>query len=348
MWTCSRDEIPRANLYTFADGPWSSLTVISFVVIAYNEELHIRDCLKSIMAQSGLETHEIVVVDDGSTDATAAVVRDMQHEEKALRLVRQTNRGRGAARAAGVKTARGNLIAMVDADIYLPPTWLATCLSSIEDYDAVGGTAVPDGDVTFLYNRFRLFPTGAAAATTVTGNNGLYRRHVFEKVEFDESLREGEDIDINHKLIDSGCRIACIPGLQVEHREHKSFIQSVVWLFQSGRGAARQLFRYHKIRTPDLAFGGVIAVIAVSWIARSRYPSAARLMIPIYLLVTSERHVHGRFEASGPLLYRGRYVVAVITNSLLIAAYFAGRAVGLVDLCHSGARKGGSVLRSIE
>ena len=314
--------------------------MISFVVIAYNEELHIRDCLKSIVAQAGLETHEIIVVDDGSTDTTAELVRYMQHENKALRLIRQANCGRGAARAAGVNAARGNLIAMVDADIYLPSSWLATCLANIKEYDAVGGTAVPDGDVTFLYNKFRLLPIRAASTTTITGNNGLYRRRVFEKVEFDESLREGEDIDINHQLINSGCRIACIPDLHVEHREHKSFVKSVVWLFQSGRGATRQLFRYHQIRTPDLAFGGVIAVIAMSWVARSRHPSVARLMIPTYLLITSERHVHGRFVASGPFLYRGRYVGAVIANSLLIASYFAGRAVGLADFSHSASRKG--------
>jgi len=78
---------------------------------------------------------------------------------------------------------------MVDADIYLPPTWLATCLVYLEEYDALGGIAVPDGDVTFLYNKFRLVPIGAPATTTITGNNGLYRRRVFENAQFDEPSR---------------------------------------------------------------------------------------------------------------------------------------------------------------
>ncbi len=76
---------------------------------------------------------------------------------------------------------------MVDADICLPHTWLATCLSSIEEYDVVGGTAVPDGDVTYLYNTFRLTAVGAPATTTVTGNIGLYRRRVFDHVMFTSS-----------------------------------------------------------------------------------------------------------------------------------------------------------------
>ena len=180
------------------------------------------------------------MVDDGSTDATADLVREMQVRNDSLRLIEQANRGRGAARAVGVKAAEGELIAMVDADICLPRTWLATCLSSIEEYDVVGGTAVPDGDVTYLYNTFRLTAVGAPATTTVTGNNGLYRRRVFDHVMFDEQLREGEDIDINHKLLARGYRLACLPGLQVEHHEDKSLGRSVTWLYESGRGATRQ------------------------------------------------------------------------------------------------------------
>ena len=91
--------------------------MISFVVIAYNEEHHVCRCLEAIEAQEGLGIHEIIVVDDGSTDATADLVREMQVRNDSLRLMVQANRGRGAARAAGVKAASGELIAMVDADI---------------------------------------------------------------------------------------------------------------------------------------------------------------------------------------------------------------------------------------
>jgi len=290
--------------------------MISFVVIAYNEENHIRRCLEAIAAQDGLGAHEIIVVDDGSTDATAEIVREMRATNDSLRLVDQPNRGRGAARAAGVEAAVGDLIAMVDADICLPHGWLATCLASIDGHDVVGGTAVPDGDVTFLYKTFRLTPLGAAATTMITGNNGLYRSQVFEHVRFDEQLRDGEDIDINHKLLDRGYSLICIPGLQVEHREDKSLLASVAWLYQSGRGATRQLFRYRLIRTPDIAFGGAVAVAATSWLSRSRYPWLARLLPLSYLLVASERHLHGRFEASGPRGYRSRYVGAVVKRSV--------------------------------
>jgi len=313
--------------------------VISFVVIAYNEEHHILRCLEAIEAQEGLGKHEIIVIDDGSTDATAKFVREKQDQYDSLRLIVQANRGRGAARAAGVRAAGGELIAMVDADICLPRGWLATCLASLEEYDVVSGTAVPDGDVTYLYNKFRLIPIGAPATTTITGNNGLYRRDVFEHVMFDEQLREGEDVDINQKLLDRDYRLVSISGLRVEHREDKSLVKSVAWLYQSGRGATRQFFCYRQVRPPDLAFAGALGVVAGSWLVRSRHPWFARLLLPTYLLATSKRHVHGRFVASGPARYRCRYIGAVVVNAMLIAAYFAGRTVGVGEFCSSLGRR---------
>ena len=321
---------------------------ISFVVIAYNEERHIASCLDSISAQTALAAHEIIVVDDGSTDATAEVVGKLKERDNSVHLIKQTNLGRGAARAAGVRAARGDLVAMVDSDICLPPDWLATCLSHIDEYDVVGGTAVPDGDVTYIYNTFQLVPVGAPATTTITGNNGLYRRAVFEDAMFDEQLREGEDVDINHKLLDSGFRLSCIPGLQVEHREHKSLTKSVRWLCQSGRGATRQLFRYHQIRPPDVAFGGVLAVLATSRLAHSKYPRIAQVLVPAYLVLTSERHLHGRFVASGSAGYRARYFGAVLVNTLLIAAYFVGRTLGIFELPLSSKQTCKPMLKSVK
>ena len=195
------------------------------------------------------------------------------------------------------------------------------------------GTAVPDGDVTYVYNTFRLTALGAKATTTITGNNGLYRRRVFEQVMFDQGLREGEDVDINHQLLDHGYRLACIQGLEVEHSEHKSLPRSVVWLYESGRGASRQLFRYRKLRPPHFAFVGMLGVLVITLLARSKHRLISRLLLPAYLVATSERHLHGRFATSGPAGYRKRYIGAVVVNAGLIAAYFAGRVVGVVHYC---------------
>ena len=129
-------------------------------------------------------------------------------------------------------------------------------------HDAVGGTAVPDGDVAYLYRRFGLTPRVRAHTTTVAGGNGLYRREVFASVRFDPALREGEDVALNHAIERHGLSCATVPGLIVEHRENKTWGESLRWMFDSGRGATRQLLAYRQVRQPDLAaaaFGAAVA-----------------------------------------------------------------------------------------
>ncbi|HTW98957.1 MAG TPA: glycosyltransferase [Acidimicrobiales bacterium] len=329
--------------------------MISFVVIAHNEARNIGACLEAIAAQHSLSEFEVVVVDDGSTDRTADVVRALQVHRPWLRLVEQENKGRGAARAAGVVAARGDVIAFVDGDVRVPPRWLATCLAGLERFDVVGGTPVPDGDVSYVSRRFGLVPREAPAAATVTGSNGLYRRAALDEVPFDSRLRDGEDVDINRRLIAGGYRLACLPGLLVEHREDKTWRQSIAWLYQSGQGATRQLVNHREIRRPDVAFFGALACLALALLLTPRLsvrppglaparPARAhrwRGVAPTiaYLLVVSERHLRAKFVSRGGAVYRARYVAAVVVHSCLLAAYFAGRGHGLLGLISARLRR---------
>ena len=71
-------------------------------------------------------------------------------------------------------------------------------------------------------------------------------------------------------------------------------------------------------------------------------------MLPAYLLAASERHLHGRFVASGPARYRARYVGAVLVNALLIGAYSVGRTVGVVEFPLFSKRNSKPVLRRVK
>ncbi|MCU1495359.1 MAG: epsJ [Acidimicrobiaceae bacterium] len=308
----------------------ASRGAISFVVIAYNEQANICACLDSLIAQRGLGLHEIIVVDDGSTDATAAIVADYALEHPTVRLIHQPNSGRGAARAVGVDAASGELLAMVDADICLPEHWLTTCIAALNDHAVVGGTAIPDGDVAYLHRRFSLEALPAPSTTTITGNNGLYRREVFQSVRFDPGLRNGEDVDLNHQLVEAGWRAACLPGLHVDHREHKSFLTSVFWLFESGRGATGQLLRYRQIRPPDLAYAGFVAVLASMLSVRSRHRHAAQLLPMLYVTAVAGRHLGSKFAFRWQRSYLVRFACATAANSILISSYFAGRTVEML------------------
>ena len=107
---------------------------LSIVVPAYNEEHRIAPTLARLSAHlsSQAMSWEIVVVDDGSRDATCAVVEAAMARIPNLRLVRQTpNRGKGAAVRLGMLEARGQIRVMSDADGSMPPEQLPRLLAPI-------------------------------------------------------------------------------------------------------------------------------------------------------------------------------------------------------------------------
>ncbi len=95
---------------------------ISFVIPAYNEEKYIGDCLKHIMElKNDPWMHEVIVVDNASTDATASIARSFP----GVTVVEEKRKGIAAARLKGLEVATGDLYASIDADCRITPTWLS-------------------------------------------------------------------------------------------------------------------------------------------------------------------------------------------------------------------------------
>jgi glycosyltransferase involved in cell wall biosynthesis len=118
---------------------------VSIIVPAYNEEEGISTTLAGIglaMSRQAME-HEIIVVDDGSTDGTV----DAAQRGDGVRLIQHhTNRGYGAAIKTGIRQARYDWIAIIDADGTYPPEALPVLLDEIDQCDMVVG-ARPSGDL---------------------------------------------------------------------------------------------------------------------------------------------------------------------------------------------------------
>lgn len=121
---------------------------ISVVIPLYNKAPHIERALNSIMIQEPLPD-EIIVVDDGSTDGSGEIVANLQLP--LVKLIRQENRGVSAARNRGIKEAKGELIAFLDADDEWLPGFLAEILLLYEKFPQAGLLAtaheeiMPDG-----------------------------------------------------------------------------------------------------------------------------------------------------------------------------------------------------------
>jgi succinoglycan biosynthesis protein ExoA len=310
------------------EGRWSDVESVSFVVIAFNEAANIASAITSIIEQQGLDDYEIVVVNDGSSDRTAEIVADIAAANAQVRqIVLPDNTGRGNARKTGVGVAAGELIATVDADIVLPSDWLVRARAALTDSDAVGGIAVPDGDVAYIHRRFGLNPRAVGPATTVTGSNALYRRKVFDTVEFNADLRNGEDCALNYLMAEHGLSCRYVPGLVVEHLERKSFGTSLRWLFESGIGATRQFRTYHEIRGPDVVVAGFVIALGAGISLSLAIRRPAGLLVPAcYVIAAGAEHVRTRFKIG--LADVPRALAAVGVDAALLTAYLAGRLVG--------------------
>jgi|GEM_PF-194240 len=115
---------------------------VSLVIPAYNEEGVIRQCVAAALRQS-VPAREIIVVDNGSTDRTAAIVRRMQreHPEAPLRLARQdAEQGLVPTRNVGLGLATGDVLGRIDADSVLEPDWVAQVASAFRDPEVMGAT----------------------------------------------------------------------------------------------------------------------------------------------------------------------------------------------------------------
>ena len=109
----------------------------SIIVPVHNAEAYIDQCLDCLVAQTE-STIEVVVVDDGSTDATDRIVRARALADPRIRHLRQDNQGVCAARNAGMAAARGRRLMFVDADDALAPGWWDTVRPHLEgEWDIV-------------------------------------------------------------------------------------------------------------------------------------------------------------------------------------------------------------------
>ncbi len=106
--------------------------LLSVVVPVYNVEQYLAECLNSILAQDYADL-EIVVVDDGSTDGSAAVAQGYARRHGRVALVSSVNQGPGPARNLGVKHCRGEYLAFADADDTVPPHAYSLLVSTVTD-----------------------------------------------------------------------------------------------------------------------------------------------------------------------------------------------------------------------
>jgi GT2 family glycosyltransferase len=225
----------------FAPRRWPRVSVI---VCSRNGARTIRDTLDGL-GRLEYPDHEIIVVDDGSTDATAAIAR-----EYPVTVISTPNGGLSAARNIGLAAATGEIVAYIDDDAWPDPHWLHYLVATLTSggHAGVGGPNLPpagDGWIAECVAHAPGGPTHVLVTDTeaehVPGCNMAFRKSALEAIGgFDHQFRTaGDDVDICWRLRDAGGTLGFSAAAMVWH--HRRDAVRAYWRQQVGYGRSEAL-----------------------------------------------------------------------------------------------------------
>ena len=205
-----------------------SKPLVSVVIPVYNGERYLVDAIQSVLDQT-YRNFEVIVVDDGSTDGSAAAAKRFG---EAIRYVHQANGGVCKARNAGLAAAQGVYLAFLDQDDLWLPDKLAIQVAYLNDHADIGAVycqcrVSEDGvqDAGLYYSRLvgdDLIGIIRGPGPTLLMSTTMFRTDVIRKIGgFDEGIigAGGEDIDLTVRLIEV-TRVAFIPEILATYRIH--------------------------------------------------------------------------------------------------------------------------------
>ena len=287
--------------------PYREWPVVSVVVCTYNGAATLAETLEHV-ARLDYPHFEVLVVDDGSTDATREIA-----SRYPARLIPSDHRGLSHARNVGLREARGAIVAYLDDDAYPDRNWLRYLALAFEDesVDGAGGPNLPppgDGRVASAVANSPGGPNPVLLSDRVAehlaGCNMAFRRSALEAIGgFDPRFRAaGDDVDLCWRLRDAGLRLAYAPAAFVWHHR---------------RGSVRRFWRQ------QVGYGKAEALLAEKWPARFDLRRQARWSgriygrgVPIDLMQLRPRVYHGVWgTAAFQSLYQRRGSLWGITQS---------------------------------
>lgn len=189
---------------------------ISIIVPVYNVEKYLRRCLDSVLAQDFTD-YDVILIDDGSTDGSAAICDEYLRHDNRIRIKHLTNAGPSNARNVGIQMATGDYLMFADSDDYVEHDWCSVLYQTAIENDC----ALPISGMRCVYVReappkeviraFPSFATYARANYLETCNYSLasslcckiYKMQtvVENNIRFDPNIKIGEDLLFNLKYL---------------------------------------------------------------------------------------------------------------------------------------------------
>ncbi|AFY27558.1 glycosyltransferase family 2 protein [Cyanobium gracile] len=220
------------------------IPAVSVIIPAYNAAGSLAETVASVQAQTWTDW-EALIIDDGSSDGTAALVRDLQAEDARIRLLCVANGGVSAARNRGVAGTHASLIAFLDADDLWYPAKLRLHLDHFRGDAALGVSfdrvafLTPSGLPTGQHSRSRLRQLAPEhflyENPTTTTSTWVVRRTVFDQVGgFHPQMSYSEDLEWLLRVRCAGWRIAGLEQVLTGYRTSEGGLSSDLLRMEAG------------------------------------------------------------------------------------------------------------------
>lgn len=209
------------------------MSLISVIIPAYNVEKYLSRCLDSVLAQSHKEL-EVILIDDGSTDATPAICDEYAGRDGRIKTVHKQNAGVAAARNDALDLASGDMFAFADADDHYEPDMLKNLYDAMIAYDADMAVCgyfeeYPDrtdehgtDSGTVLYDNTQAYEDYFRMGGRIGSGcwNKLIKAEAAAGIRF-KDYRMGEDVEWLSRVLDRCDKVVCTDyaGYHYIHRE---------------------------------------------------------------------------------------------------------------------------------
>lgn len=237
---------------------------VSIIIPTYKVEAYLAECLESVRRQT-MPDFEVIMVDDGSPDNSAAICREFAEKDARFHLFQQENGGVTSARRLGIFMSKGEYITFVDGDDALPPDALGILLSYMSnDVDIVVGQ--PDCEP--LVTEKQIIDIAEYRRKVICGSlylamwARLFRRSLFDDFTFEmtREIRSGEDWIANLRLaFNTDRNVLLLPDVVYLYRQNE---QGVSLTIRRTLEHARLVYDALRASVPERAHAEYLPILA--------------------------------------------------------------------------------------